>query len=88
MTQTEVKAYLEAEAGRFEAELMELLRIPTISASSEHRDDMSRGADWLAMLLTRIGLPKVDVIPTVGVAPVVYAETPREIGRASCRERV
>ena len=80
MAQDEVRAYLEANAQRFETDLMELLRIPTISADPSHRDDMRRGADWLVTFLTKIGLPRVELLPTHGVAPVVYAESPRVQG--------
>ncbi|MDO4557674.1 MAG: M20/M25/M40 family metallo-hydrolase, partial [Planctomycetia bacterium] len=76
MGQTDLMAYLESNARRFESDLMELLRIPTISADSGHREDMKRGADWIATLLTKIGLPRVEILPTCGVAPVVYAESP------------
>ena len=39
--------YLKAEMPRFEAELFELLRIPSVSAIPEHKPDMLRAAQWV-----------------------------------------
>lgn len=58
---------------RYLDELTELLRIPSISALTEHRDDMRRCAEWLAGHMNRIGLRRVQVMDTAG-HPVVYAE--------------
>ncbi len=88
MALDEVKKYLHDNADSFETTLTELLKIPTISAESEHRPDMIRGAEWLADYLTKMGLPMVETLPTVdrtsGEAkagnPVVYAETPYVAG--------
>jgi acetylornithine deacetylase/succinyl-diaminopimelate desuccinylase-like protein len=57
---------------RFEAELAELLRIPSVSARSEHREDMARCADWLKGELEALGM-QAEVIPTAG-HPIVYGE--------------
>jgi acetylornithine deacetylase/succinyl-diaminopimelate desuccinylase-like protein len=54
-------------------ELCELLRIPSISALSEHKSDMQRAAEWLAASMARAGLAKVQIEPTAG-NPVVYGE--------------
>jgi len=43
-----VKSYIEANKERFISELFDLLRIPSISAQSEHKPDMTRCAEWLA----------------------------------------
>ena len=37
-----VKKYIDANKDRFISELFDLLRIPSISAQSEHRPDMTR----------------------------------------------
>ncbi len=58
---------------RFLEELFELLRIPSISAQSEHRDDMVRTAEWLRASLLKAGADRAEVMPTAG-NPVVYAE--------------
>jgi succinyl-diaminopimelate desuccinylase len=67
--------YLDAHAGQFEEELCELLRIPSVSALSEHKDDMRRAADWVAGRLADLGFA-TEVVPTSG-HPLVYAESPR-----------
>lgn len=58
---------------RFLEELFELLRIPSISAQSDHRDDMVRTAEWLRASLLKAGADRAEVMPTAG-NPVVYAE--------------
>lgn len=68
-----VKDYIEANKERFISELFDLLRIPSISAQSEHRQDMVRCAEWLAAALVEAGADHADVMPTDG-NPVVFAE--------------
>ena len=69
-----VKSYIEANKERFISELFDLLRIPSISAQSEHKPDMTRCAEWLAAALAKAGADRTEVFPTAG-NPVVYAET-------------
>jgi acetylornithine deacetylase/succinyl-diaminopimelate desuccinylase-like protein len=52
---------------------LELLRIPSISALSEHAPDMVRAARWIVAELNRIGLEHAEVSETPG-HPVVYAD--------------
>lgn len=54
-------------------ELKQFLRIPSISSLSEHKEDMQKGAQWLAGSLTKAGLDNVLVDKTSG-HPVVYAD--------------
>ncbi|HEX8681376.1 MAG TPA: dipeptidase [Ardenticatenaceae bacterium] len=54
-------------------QLKEFLRIPSISALSQHRPDMLAAADWLKAELQRVGLENVSVEPTAG-HPIVYAD--------------
>ncbi len=51
-----VKKYIDANKDRFISELFDLLRIPSISAQSEHRPDMTRCAEWLAASLMKAGM--------------------------------
>lgn len=69
----QVKNYIEANKDRFLNELFDLLRIPSISAQSEHKPDMQRCAEFLAASLLRAGADRAEVMPTAG-NPVVYAE--------------
>ncbi|WP_374712324.1 dipeptidase [Symbiobacterium terraclitae] len=66
-------AYLKEHRDEHLRQLMDLLRIPSISALSEHKPDMRRTAEWLAAEMRRIGLTRVEIMETGG-NPVVYAE--------------
>lgn len=65
--------YLSQHRDTHLEELKELLRIPSISALSEHKDDVIRAAEWLATSLQRAGMENVQIMPTKG-HPVVYGE--------------
>ncbi len=67
------KVYIKENKERFINELFDLLRIPSISAQSEHKPDMQRCAEFLAAALVKAGADRADVLPTEG-NPVVYAE--------------
>jgi acetylornithine deacetylase/succinyl-diaminopimelate desuccinylase-like protein len=56
------------------AELSEFLRIPSVSAKSEHKPDIQRAAQWTADKLRTAGLKKVEIVPTE-MHPLVYAES-------------
>ena len=68
----DLDAWLTEHDARIRAELDEFLRIPSVSARSEHRTDMVRAADWLARSMATIGL-EATVIPTAG-HPIVLGE--------------
>ena len=68
-----VQDYITANKERFLEELFDLLRIPSISAQSEHKPDMVKCAEWLAAALVKAGADHAEVMPTDG-NPVVYAE--------------
>src|ERR1700753_3448794 len=53
-------------------ELFDFLRIPSVSARSEHNADTARAAEWVATSLKRIGL-KATIHPTKG-HPIVVGE--------------
>ena len=67
------KEYAEKNKDRFLEELLELLRIPSISAKTENKDDMLRCAELVKRRLEESGADKAAVYPTQG-HPVVYAE--------------
>lgn len=69
-----VDKYLEQNASRFEDELCELLRIPSVSADSRHKGDVERAAEWVAGQLRGMGLT-TKVHPTPG-HPIITAESP------------
>ncbi|RRR68928.1 MAG: dipeptidase [Candidatus Viridilinea halotolerans] len=67
------QAYLDAHEARFSAELLDFLRIPSISAIPEHAPDVQRAAEWVAARVTAAGLEHCTILPTGG-HPVVYAD--------------
>src|ERR1700682_1764685 len=56
------------------AELCEFLRIPSVSAKSEHKPDIERAARWVSDKLRAAGFKKVEIVPTA-MHPLVYAES-------------
>jgi acetylornithine deacetylase/succinyl-diaminopimelate desuccinylase-like protein len=58
---------------RFLNELKEIVAIPSISTSPEHKEDVARAAEWLAAQLRSLGMDQVQIMPTGG-HPVVYGE--------------
>ena len=70
-----VLIYLVAHEERFIEELFDYVRIPSISAQSDHAKDMQRCAEWLVARCKSAGLT-ADVRKTSGY-PVVIAKTPR-----------
>lgn len=69
----QLKPYLESNKERFLTELLELLRIPSVSADAVFAAEVHRAAQFLSTQLTKAGADKVEVIPTKGF-PVVYGE--------------
>ncbi len=67
------KDYQEKNKERFLNELLELLRIPSVSARSEHKEDMIRCAESVKQHFLDAGADTVTVYPTEG-HPVVYGE--------------
>ena len=73
-----IDQFIEANATRFEEELFDFLRIPSVSADPKYADDMQRAAEWVAGQFSRLGLTP-ETIPTDG-HPMVYAETEKVTG--------
>jgi acetylornithine deacetylase/succinyl-diaminopimelate desuccinylase-like protein len=69
---SEVLKFIENGRDRFRDELFQFLRIPSVSARSEHDADTRRTAEWLASQLRGAGLT-VEVLDTPR-HPVVLAE--------------
>ncbi len=61
---TAIDNYLTASATRFEDELCELLRIPSVSADSRHNPDTARASQWIAQQFQSLGF-QTTVHPTV-----------------------
>lgn len=67
------KEYLDSNKERFLEELLELLRIPSVSARSEHKEDMLRCAEAIRQRLIEAGAEGATIYATEG-HPIVYAE--------------
>lgn len=68
-----MKQYIENNKKRFFEELFSLLRIPSVSARPEHKQDILRCAERLKELLLESGADKAEVCKSDG-NPVVFAE--------------
>jgi acetylornithine deacetylase/succinyl-diaminopimelate desuccinylase-like protein len=69
---TRVRDYIDQNKQRFQDELFDFLRIPSVSARSEHKEDVQRAALWFADRTRELGM-KVQVHETEG-HPIVVAE--------------
>jgi acetylornithine deacetylase/succinyl-diaminopimelate desuccinylase-like protein len=67
------KQYQKDNQERFLQEMMDLLRIPSISARDEHKDDMVRCAKAVREAMLAAGCDNAEVMETGG-HPVVYGE--------------
>lgn len=67
------KDYQESHKARFLDELLELLKIPSISAKSENKSDMIACANAVELALKNAGATKTNCYPTEG-HPIVYGE--------------
>lgn len=67
------KEYQEKNKDKFLEELLELLRIPSISAKTEHKDDMVKCAEAVKQRLLEAGADKAEIYATEG-HPVVVGE--------------
>lgn len=65
--------YAHQHADAFYNELVEILRIPSISTNPENNIDIQHAAEWLADRLKQQGCTRVEIFPTPK-HPVVYAE--------------
>ncbi len=69
----EVQSYIKGNRQRFLDELLDFLRIPSISADKKYKEDVLKAAGWLRDELNRIGMDAVEIVPTKGY-PIVYGE--------------
>lgn len=69
----EINQYIEQHKDRFIDELLDLLRIPSVSADSKFKNDVLSAANFVKDKLLAAGVDNAEVIATAG-HPVVYAE--------------
>jgi acetylornithine deacetylase/succinyl-diaminopimelate desuccinylase-like protein len=68
-----IKTYIEKHKDRFINELIQLLRIPSVSADPAYKVDVLKTADEVKARLLEAGAENVEICETEGY-PVVYAE--------------
>src|SRR6202008_1693266 len=66
--------FIESCRDRHLQELCDFLRIPSVSAKSEHKPDIERAARWVADNLRAAGFNHIEVVPPL-LHPLVYAES-------------
>ena len=69
----DVTSYIENHKDRFLNELVELLKIPSISADSKYKNDVLATAEAVKIRLEEAGCDRVEICETPGY-PVVYGE--------------
>ena len=70
---SEVSNYIESNKEKFKDELFELLRIPSISTDSSHKDDIRQAANYLKKQLESLDPDRVELFETEG-NPILYGE--------------
>ncbi len=68
-----VKEYIESNKQQFLDELFDWLRIPSVSADSQHKSDVRKAAEYLKEKFLAAGVDKAELHETSG-HPIVYAE--------------
>ena len=74
MSTTTVQEQISALSERFQSDLMEWLRIPSISSDPARVAEVRQAAEWLVSLMAGGGL-EVEIMETEG-HPFVFAQTP------------
>jgi|TARA_B110000902_G_scaffold77379_1_gene91954 acetylornithine deacetylase/succinyl-diaminopimelate desuccinylase-like protein len=69
----DVTTYIENHKNRFIDELIELLKIPSVSADSAYNQDVLNTADFVKKSLEKAGCDNVELCETPGY-PIIYAE--------------
>lgn len=69
----EINQYMKDNKQRFIDELLDFLRIPSVSADSKYKKDVARTAEWVKKSLLAAGAGKAEIHPT-SMHPMVYGE--------------
>jgi acetylornithine deacetylase/succinyl-diaminopimelate desuccinylase-like protein len=69
----DVIAFIDANRKRFVDDLIEWVRIPSISSDPKHAADLARNAEHLVTQLRALGATRAEIWPTAG-HPAVFAE--------------
>lgn len=80
MASEKILNYLDGKRDDHVAELVEFLKIPSISSQSDHDEDTRRAADFMVAEFKRLDLA-VELIDDFGGQPLIYAETEQKPDR-------
>lgn len=70
---TIVKDLIEKNRDQYLSELFELLRIPSVSADSRHKEDVRKAANYVLQKLEEAGAGHTEIVETKG-HPIVFGE--------------
>ncbi|MFI4876841.1 MAG: dipeptidase [Blastopirellula sp. JB062] len=71
---SELQTFLTENRAKFEADLCELLKIPSVSTDSRYKADVRSAAEWMHRQFEQLGF-ETKIYDTPG-HPLVYAESP------------
>jgi len=69
----QTQSYIQSKKEEFLNQLIDLLKIPSVSADPAYTNDVKKTAQFLKNEFNRIGLDNVEIFSTAG-HPIVYAE--------------
>lgn len=70
---SDINQYIDSNKENFLNELLDLLRIPSVSADSKFKDDVWKAASFIQEKLIAAGADKAEIMETAG-HPIVYGE--------------
>ena len=68
-----INTYIQENKDRFVDELLDFLKIPSISADPQYAGDVKKASEYLSARMTDAGIDNVQIFPTAG-HPIVYGE--------------
>ncbi|MCO5248684.1 MAG: hypothetical protein M9887_07045 [Chitinophagales bacterium] len=68
-----IKPLIEQNKDRYINELIDLLKIPSVSADPKFKEDVLRTAEFVKQKMDDAGLDNTEICPTKGF-PIVYGE--------------
>ena len=77
------QAFISENKERFLEELIDLLKIPSVSADPSFANDVRKTADQVAKSLTEAGADNVEICETAGY-PIVYGDKIIDARFANC----
>ena len=73
--------YAHQNQEKFLNDLIDVLKIPSLSTDAEYKTEVQRAAEWMASHLKSLGIENVEVMPTDnGGHPVVYGDYIKQPG--------